>query len=97
LAFAKVTGYPAGTPVQVEIDTETKSGVMLVPASAIVHEGEETAVFVVSGEMANRRLVMIGTESADRVEIISGVKPGETVIVSGQNGLPDGAKVSIAK
>ncbi len=36
---------------------------------------------------------MIGAESADRVEVISGVKPGETVIVSGQNGLPDGAKV----
>lgn len=97
LAFAAPARYPAGTPVQVEIDTETKSGVMLVPASAIVHEGEETAVFVVSGETANRRAVMIGSESADRAEVISGVKPGETVIVSGQNGLPDGAKVSIAK
>ena len=97
LAFATAAHYPAGTPVQVEIDTATKSGVMLVPASAIVHEGEETAVFVVSGEKATRRPVMIGAESAGRVEVVSGVKPGETVIVSGQNGLPDGAKVSIAK
>jgi hypothetical protein len=31
------------------------------------------------------------------VEITDGVKAGEMVIVSGQNGLPDGAKVSIAK
>ena len=97
LAFATPANYPSGTPVQVEIDTETKSSVLLVPASAIVHEGEETAVFVVSGDTATRRPVMIGAESADKVEVISGVKPGETVIVSGQNGLPDGAKVSIAK
>ena len=40
---------------------------------------------------------MVGLQSQDRVEITNGVKAGETIIVSGQNGLPDGAKVSVAK
>ena len=78
------------------IETDTHKNVVLVPASAVVHEGEETAVFVVENEMAKRREVKTGIENSDRVEIISGVKPGEMVITSGQNGLPDGAKVTLA-
>jgi membrane fusion protein, multidrug efflux system len=96
LAFAKPTRYPVGAPVRVAIETDTHKNVVLVPASAVVHEGEETSVFVVENEMAKRREVKTGIENSDRVEIISGVKPGEMVITSGQNGLPDGAKVTLA-
>jgi len=97
LSFTTPGNYPAGTPVQVEIDAETGTGVVLVPVAAVVHEGEEAAVFVVAGEMAKRRVVMIGLQSGDRVEIRDGVKAGEMVVVSGQNGLPDGARVTVAK
>jgi len=96
LAFAKPTRYPVGAPVRVAIDTETHTNVVLVPTSAVVHEGEETAVFVVENQMAKRREVKTGLESDDRVEIVSGVTTGEMVITSGQNGLPDGAKVTLA-
>ena len=97
LTFATPANYPAGTPVQIEIDAETRSGVVVVPVAAVVHEGEEAAVFVVAGDTAKRRVVMTGVQSGDRVEIKDGVKPGDMVIVSGQNGLPDGARVTIAK
>ena len=95
LAFTSPAAYPDGTPVQVAIDADTRTGVVLVPASAIVHEGEQTAVFVVAGGKAQRRSVVTGVETADAVEITSGVKAGDTVIVEGQNGLPDGARVSV--
>jgi membrane fusion protein (multidrug efflux system) len=85
----------AGTPVQVDIDAEQHTNVVVVPAAALVREGEETAVFVVMGDKAHRRPVRIGfTDGAD-LEIVSGVKAGEMVIVEGQNGLPDEAKVTI--
>jgi len=96
LAFAKPTRYPVGAPVRVAIDTDTHHNVVLVPASAVVREGEETAVFVVENQMAKRREVKIGIEDDDHVEIVSGLKAGEMVITSGQNGLPDGAKVTLA-
>ena len=95
LAFAKPTRYPVGAPVQVGIETDTHKNAVLVPASAVVHEGEETAVFVVENQMAKRREVKTGIENTDRVEILSGVTTGEMVITSGQNGLPDGAKVTL--
>lgn len=94
LQFATPANFPTGAPVQIELDAEMHTGVVLVPASAIVREGEETAVFVVTGDKAARRAVMVGLEAGERVEITSGVKAGEMVIVSGQNGLPDGAKVT---
>jgi RND family efflux transporter MFP subunit len=96
LGFAKPTRYPVGAPVQVGIETDTHKNVVLVPASAIVREGEETAVFAVESQTAKRREVKTGIESGDRVEIVSGINTGEMVITSGQNGLPDGAKVTLA-
>jgi hypothetical protein len=95
LAFKTPANYPVGTPVQIEIDAEAHDKVVLVPASALVHEGEETAVFVLMGDTAERRPVRVGLADEAHTEIVSGVKAGETVITSNQNGLPDGAKVIV--
>jgi RND family efflux transporter MFP subunit len=97
LAFVGPATFPAGTPVQVDIDAERHSNVVLVPAVAIVREGEETAVFVVSGAEAQRRPVRTGLSDSTHVEILSGVKAGEHVIVDGQAGLPDGAAITVSR
>jgi RND family efflux transporter MFP subunit len=96
LAFAGTPRFPLGAPVQVAIEAEVRNNVVLVPAPAVVHEGDETAVFVVNGDTAQRRPVTVGITDQDQTEIRSGLKAGEIVIVSGQNGLPDGAKVTAA-
>ena len=66
-----------------------------MPLSAIVREGEETAVFVVVGDKAQRKPVTLGLADAGHVEVKSGIAAGDKVIVTGQNGLPDGAAVSV--
>lgn len=95
LAFSGATNFSVGTPVQVEIDAEQHSNVVVIPAPGLVREGEETAVFVAAGGKAQRRMVEIGLDDGMRVEIRSGVKAGEMVIVDGQAGLPDGATITI--
>ena len=80
--------------MQLDIDAELHANVVLIPAAALVREGEETAVFVASGDKAQRRSVQIGLADGTDVEIVSGVKEGEMVIVDGQAGLPDGATIS---
>ena len=95
LAFVAPPNLAAGTPVQVDIDAEQHTNVVLVPAVAIVREGEETGIFVVMGDKAQRRPVQIGLTDGTDVEVVSGVKAGEMVIVEGQNGLPDAAKITI--
>ena len=81
--------------MQLDIDAEEHANVVLIPAPALVREGEETAVFVVVGDKAQRRPVEIGLSDDMHVEIVTGVKAGEMVIVDGQAGLPDGAAVTL--
>jgi RND family efflux transporter MFP subunit len=97
LAFTTPAPYPVGSPVEVAIDAETHHGVTIVPAAAVVHEGGEAAVFVASGGKAVRRDVHVGLQDDEHVELVSGVKAGEVVIVTNQNGLPDGAAITVAR
>jgi RND family efflux transporter MFP subunit len=97
LAFTTRVTYAVGTPVQVAIDAEEHRDVVVVPASALVREGEETAVFIAVDNKAQRRPVEVGLASEQVIEIRSGVKPGEAVITRGQAGLPDGAPITLEK
>lgn len=96
LAYAAPTALPVGTPVQIQIDAEEHRDVVLVPAAAVVHEGNETAVFVMKDNKAERRMVTLGIENGMRAEVRAGVKSGEHVIVTGQAGLPDGATIAVS-
>jgi RND family efflux transporter MFP subunit len=97
LTFLTTHNLAVGTPVQVEIDAEEHKNVVLVPAEAIVREGEETAVFVAAGKKAQRRAVVLGIVDGMHAEIKEGVKVGEQVIIHGQAGLPDGADITTEK
>jgi membrane fusion protein (multidrug efflux system) len=97
LSFSTPHNLAVGTPVQVEIDAEEHTNVVLVPAEAIVREGEDTAVFIAAGGKAQRRPVVLGIIDKDHAELKEGVKAGEQVIVHGQAGLPDGAAITIEK
>jgi RND family efflux transporter MFP subunit len=95
LAFGSPVTFAAGTPVQVDIDAEQHTNVVIVPEPAIVREGEETFVFVAMGNTAQRRPVMLGLSDGMHTEIRSGLQAGESVIVRGQAGLPDGATINV--
>jgi cobalt-zinc-cadmium efflux system membrane fusion protein len=93
LSLPASSPLPIGAPVQVDIDAEEHHDVVLVPAPALVREGQETAVFVAQDGKAKRRPVKVGLTDAEHVEIVSGVKAGDRVIVDGQAGLPDDAAI----
>ena len=97
LAFAAPTQLPAGTPVQIEIQGQPDDGVVLVPAAALVQEGTQSYLFTVDAQSkAHRRPVRVGIVAGGQAEILAGVAPGEAVVVSGQNALPDGATTTPA-
>jgi membrane fusion protein (multidrug efflux system) len=94
LRFGHPVNIPVGTPVQVDIEAEQHRDVIVIPAAAIVREGEETAAFVANAGKAARRPVRIGLADGTNVEILSGIDEGERVIVDGQAGLPDDAAIT---
>ena len=79
--------------VYVEIDVHQEA--IVVPRSALVLESIGDSLYVVEGEVARRREVQVGFTTADTVEILAGVEPGEKVVMVGQDALSDGTPVYI--
>lgn len=67
----------------------------VVPLDAIVSFAGVTKVFVVEGNVAHARSVTVGRINDGKQEVVSGLKPGETVVISGLTKLSDGTPVTI--
>lgn len=95
----EVTDYPPTTRpgdfVEVSIVTDSHSGSLLVPRVAVVTERGQHSVYVVDGTTAHLRKVEVGFEDDTRAEIVSGLEPGEMVVIQGQRALRDGQPVSV--
>jgi RND family efflux transporter MFP subunit len=95
IAFEAQTRLAAGTPVRVEIVAEQHLNAIAVPAIAVLHEDEDTFVMVAgSDKKAHKRKVTVGLSTPKLIEIASGLKAGEAVVVQGQQGLPDNADIA---
>jgi RND family efflux transporter MFP subunit len=66
---------------------------LLAPKSAVRTDGDQTIVFVVHDDRAERRAVKVGVTEGDQVEIISGVNAGDRIVVDGVATLTDGTRV----
>lgn len=87
----------ANGAAQVTIAANSKTDAIVVPASAITLEtsdaNEGTVMVVDDQNVAHETKVTIGIRTPDKVEIVEGLKGGETVVVEGNYALSDGTKV----
>lgn len=70
--------------------------VVLVPRTALRRDDTGSYVWIVEDARARRRVVTIGTELGDEVQIADGLAGGETLVVGEASALTDGAAVAIA-
>jgi RND family efflux transporter MFP subunit len=75
--------------------TRRDTTVVFVPGEAVTSIAGLTKVFVVADGRAEERMVRTGTRQGTHVEILSGVKPGETVATSNLPALFNGAPVTV--
>ena len=63
---------------------ESTTKMVVIPAAAIIHEGDRTIVFVerTPGHFEERD-VSVGKRTGDLVRVSSGVKPGDSIVVDG--------------
>jgi RND family efflux transporter MFP subunit len=98
IAFDHEASLPAGTPVRVDIVTDEHPNALAVPTEAVLHEDEGTFVMLAGADnKAHKTTVTTGLATAKQIEITRGLKAGDAVIVQGQQGLPDGGAIRIAK
>jgi RND family efflux transporter MFP subunit len=87
-------GLVPGMYAEVVLHAEERSNALSVPVDAIDRTGESTNVYAVdSSGVIHISQVRIGIETPQQVEILSGLKEGDTVIVGRHSGLQDGSKV----
>lgn len=77
--------FAAGTPATLAVRVGTRHA-LLVPAAAIVREGDLTGVRVKTGNASELRWVKTGTRAGAMIEILSGVRAGDEVLVPGGSG-----------
>ncbi len=102
--------YP-GVLTENVIDIVNKPNAIVVERSSLVEKVETViepesntiqldrtySVFVSKGDsVAELRQLELGIEQGDKIEIISGLAPGEEIIVTGQNSLQDGGRIRVA-
>jgi membrane fusion protein, multidrug efflux system len=81
-----------GMTVEVNVVTSTREEAILVPVGAISADG---SVFAVEDGRAQRRDVATGIRGTTMIEIVDGLREGETVVVPVPDGLEDGGGVAV--
>lgn len=100
-----------GMLAESRITLETRENTIIIPRSAMIERVDtfiepETntvelrrsySVFVAEGDtVARQKELTLGLEQGERVEVLSGIEEGNSLIITGQSGLRDGARVRVA-
>lgn len=100
-----------GVLVQATIKVETHKNAVVIPRSALVEnvqtliEPESNSIqlqrnysaFKVQGDsLAMKSELKLGIEQGDQVEVLSGIQPGDNIVITGQNSLEDSSNVQVA-
>lgn len=87
----------SGMLVKVDVILREAKDAVIVPSSAVVKSDGKTFVFVVEDGVARQREVKLDIEDNNQYAVVSGLQPGETIVVEGAEGLSDGQPVEVAK
>jgi len=69
--------------------------IAFIPKSAVRSDSNASFVFLVRDGKVERRAVSLGLDRGTEVAVLSGVSPGDSLVVKGPEGLHDGDKVEI--
>jgi multidrug efflux system membrane fusion protein len=98
LAWVKNPGVlKPGFFAEITLASETRTNAVVVPERAVQASDRGFVAYVVEGNRARLRPLRLGIRTGDGgVEILSGVTPGENVVVEGSDRLADGIEVQTA-
>jgi RND family efflux transporter MFP subunit len=84
-----------GLYAEATVVLEKQDHAVAVPLQAVDHDGNATLVEVVdAGGKIESRHVTLGLQTATDAEVVSGLAPGEMIVVSDRSGLKAGQKVN---
>ncbi|EGO64027.1 efflux RND transporter periplasmic adaptor subunit [Acetonema longum] len=84
-----------GMTASVEILSSNDRSAVFVPLSSIYQTGDTPHVWVINSDQVSLRPVKIGAFGDETVQILDGLKDGETIVTAGVHKLREGQKVRI--
>lgn len=88
----------AGMFAEIRIVSEEKKNTLCVPSdSVIMKNGTAVVVTLEKGNVPKYNEVTTGIDNGKYVEILSGIKEGDTIVISGQQYVTEGTPVNITK
>lgn len=87
----------AGMFVNVSFGTVEKGESIAIPRSSLLGSVKNPQVYVVENNIARLRDITAGISIGDKLEVLSGLTPGEVVVINGQINLKDSTEVTISK
>ncbi|MCR6626059.1 efflux RND transporter periplasmic adaptor subunit [Pseudoxanthomonas japonensis] len=74
---------------------DTRRNVLMVERGPFLEQGGGRYAYVMDGSSAVRRPVQLGVSSLSNIEVLSGLQPGDKVVVSGSDLFGDAERVSV--
>jgi len=87
----------AGMFARVEIVKRVFEDALTIPIYALINKGDEYIVYVEENGVARVRKVEIGMMSGWEAQVLSGLSPGDRIIIVGHRFLDDGQAVEVIK
>ena len=97
IALDKSVDLLPGMFARLTLSLDRAEDVVVVPLEALTSTPKGQVVFVFEEGKATARMVKTGIEAENRIEIISGIQPGDKVIIAGNEKLKNGAEVRLAE
>jgi membrane fusion protein (multidrug efflux system) len=82
-----------GMTAKVELQGIAVPDALMLPESALVDRNRRRVVFVVEDGVARLREPLLAAGFSNRLQVVSGLEPGDAVVVAGQSRLLDGDAV----
>lgn len=75
-----VAGLQHGQYGWLELSCQAEQQALMIPVAAVLHYGQLQAVKVVDGQQWHTRHIRTGKQYGDRIEVLSGLRDGETIL-----------------
>ena len=90
--------WAVGQRADVFIRSDRRAGVTIVPSRAVMRKQGETGVMADRNGRAVWQPVTLGLRGRDRVEVLAGLSPGDTVVYpQGPDPIPEGRRIEVKR
>ena len=93
--MGKADGLKPGLFAEVSMPFQNKTKSIMVPSQSIIPQARDKKVAILKNGLVEFKVVSLGYRDSSRVEILSGLQAGDTLLITGIMGLKPGAPAKI--